>query len=472
MIDTLLSIMLLGLLGALAAGSAALVAAPLRRATPRGGGLGANPVPTVEPGDSGSPPRFDETQAIHLPPGPQEEKEAALLALDELERDYLAGKLSDRDYRHQRWLLMREAVGALRAEDTQQHAIEALIEQEVAAARRRPPSTAAAGQAEGRHAGRRWLIAGVAAGVLCIAIAAWATLRAPSRQVPVPVATLPVATVRGLAAGAGSPPRLVAASPGGLVASPDGGRTWQVLSLPGVSEGTAISAVAVVPATAGQPDLLIVAGKGLLQRTRDGGRTWETPAAEGLDGELRLLAAAPPCQDCPATLFGYAPPAGLVRSEDGGASWIRAGGSPPPDTTALAVAPPLAAGGSTPAIFAGTSREGVLASADGGVQWASANGAVNGALPTTHITSLAYSAGSGDRAAGGAGATFAGALYAGTDQGLFRSLDGGVTWQRLPLARPVAAVSVSPQNPSLVVVIDDQGRVYRSFDRGFSWPGS
>ena len=62
-----------------------------------------------------------------------------------------------------------------------------------------------------------------------------------------------------------------------------------------------------------------------------------------------------------------------------------------------------------------------------------------------------------------------GALYAGTDRGLFQSLDGGGNWNRLPLQAGIAAVAFDPLNAGVLLSVDTQGRVFRSEDRGFTW---
>ncbi|HLC29258.1 MAG TPA: hypothetical protein VJM51_00565, partial [Dehalococcoidia bacterium] len=73
---------------------------------------------------------------------------------------------------------------------------------------------------------------------------------------------------------------------------------------------------------------------------------------------------------------------------------------------------------------------------------------------------------------GADGAVMTGALYAGIDDGLFKSTDGGGSWNRLPFAVGVQALALDPSNSGTIYVVDRQGRVFRSADRGLTWPNS
>ena len=60
-------------------------------------------------------------------------------------------------------------------------------------------------------------------------------------------------------------------------------------------------------------------------------------------------------------------------------------------------------------------------------------------------------------------------IYAGTDSGLFKTIDGGDTWARtgFPPIR-VRVVQASPQDPNMLYVGTDDG-VYRTTDGGVNW---
>ncbi|HUX88183.1 MAG TPA: hypothetical protein VMW65_14365, partial [Chloroflexota bacterium] len=111
---------------------------------------------------------------------------------------------------------------------------------------------------------------------------------------------------------------------------------------------------------------------------------------------------------------------------------------------------------------------GVFASADGR-SWVNANGFVNGALPTQTIYAIAFDPHSGDRYVGPSGENLTGALYVGTDVGIFKSIDQGQSWSALPLNHPIAALAVSTSGPHLMLAVDPSGQVYRSEDGGSSW---
>ena len=61
-------------------------------------------------------------------------------------------------------------------------------------------------------------------------------------------------------------------------------------------------------------------------------------------------------------------------------------------------------------------------------------------------------------------------MYAATRDGLFQSTDAGENWKRIGTGiKDVAAVAVNPRQPSEVLAVSMDGRVYRSADRGKTW---
>lgn len=289
----------------------------------------------------------------------------------------------------------------------------------------------------------------------------WLTLSAPARVVQQPLASLPAQQVPSLAIDPADPRRILAASNVGLLASADGGRSWQALPAPR-------GEIAALAVPAGRPGAVYAAAIDRLVRSDDGGQSW-TPLEVGLPtSRPRALAADPQAPDRLYAIVGDG--ATLLRSDDAGGSWTPLTGQRlPADATTVVVVP----GGpdTQRLLFAGTIGGGVLASGDEGASWGNASGFVNGALPTTPVRSLAYDAASGDRFEGTGGARFSGALYAGTDAGLFKSTDGGTSWTRLPLDARVVAVAASPTDSRVLLAVDNQARLFRSEDRGLTWPG-
>jgi photosystem II stability/assembly factor-like uncharacterized protein len=320
-----------------------------------------------------------------------------------------------------------------------------------------------------------------------------------------PVATLDGATPRSLTLVAGPPARAFLAAANGLWTSVDVGATWQqALGLDGPLRAVAVSAARPYRLYAISPEAVAVSD--------DGGRAWTTrtvqPTAEAQDArpagvmpaapaaaqrpagadrpvDLRALAVHP---SDPERLWVVGEGAGVYRSDDAGRSWQRTSAQAPSNATALVVvAEPSGSGdvtrdeSGTPTLrglaggllYLASATDGVLASADDGRTWAPASGVVSGALPTRRVSSLAFDGTSGETAVTPDGRTLRGTLYAGTDEGIFRSVDRGQTWGRLPLAAAVAAVAAGgAPGDGLVLVADRNGRIYRSQNRGVTWDGS
>jgi photosystem II stability/assembly factor-like uncharacterized protein len=116
---------------------------------------------------------------------------------------------------------------------------------------------------------------------------------------------------------------------GGLLRSPDQGRTVASVPLPGTVQGTEITAVVVGPRPP-WPVYVATGGAGIF-RTEDGGKSWAA-ANSGLDGlDIRGLAVAP--ND--GRLHAQVREKGLFRSFDGTRSWERVDNGPPGTLAAL-----------------------------------------------------------------------------------------------------------------------------------------
>lgn len=452
-----------------------------------------------------------------------EEREAALSALGELDFDHAVGKLAEEDYRVLRDRYERQALALLKATDPERLAGDAAgapgrtdagrpaplaeippprldpVLGEGTIVLRPAPLPAASPVAAYRNgkdhalhgapgeaapprplapppatAGGGRLALGTAAAAALFAVGVGAVYYTGSRSQGEQraVATLVGVGPRGLALVPAG--RAFLASAGGLWTSADAGGTWQPL-------GGLDSALRAVAVSAARPSRAYAVGPGLVARSDDGGQSWvqqravlgellPRPAAAGdaagAPADLRALAVDPAATE---RLWTVVEGVGLIRSDDGGQSWAPGAAGVAPNATALVAVADAAQGDGRPWLFLASATEGVLASADAGASWAPASGVLNGALPSRRVTSLAFDADSGETAATPDGRTLHGTLYAGTEQGLFKSLDRGQSWGRLPLAASVAAVGAVGGESPVVVAVDRDGKVYRSRDRGVTW---
>jgi predicted nucleic acid-binding Zn ribbon protein len=301
-----------------------------------------------------------------------------------------------------------------------------------------------------REAGRRgWgLLVGSSAVLLLIfAAVAWIYFSSPERRAERPVSRLPDGAPGALALLPGRPPTALATSGGKLLVSPDRGSTWQAVALDG--------AVGAVGGSEIAPGVAYLAGGHFW---RGDARGFEVVGTDVPSSDVRALAVDP---SAPQRVYAVVAGSSLFRSDDGGRTWVRHGSDVPADATSLTLAGPTT-------FFLGTAGHGVFASADGRA-WSNASGFVNGALPTRVVTSIAVDAASGDRYVAPSGETLTGAVYVGTDRGVFKSIDGGRSWAAMPLHRPVVAVAVDPSGSRLMLAVDPNGQVYRSDDGGNDW---
>ena len=162
-------------------------------------------------------------------------------------------------------------------------------------------------------------------------------------------------------------------------------------------------------------------------------------------------------------LVGIDASGAVHTSDDDGASWRTLEVAAPPNVTGLpwSISPKFL-------ILVSTATEGVLATSLSG-PWRSANGFVNGALPTVNVRSLHYEPNSGDRYISPTGREFQGAVYLATDAGVFKTVDGTQSWHRLPLAADIVAIAGSAAAPRELYAIARDGTVFRSRDLGASW---
>ena len=253
-------------------------------------------------------------------------------------------------------------------------------------------------------------------------------------EVPAPSAwaTLGTADVHSLAFDHADPSRLYFGHHDGLLESRDGGRTWQ----PG-----ALSGADAMNIRLGDGDLMQIAGHEIYLESRDGGQSWQ-PVPNDLPGlDLHAFVVDP---DDAEHAWAFAVGHGLFETTNAGRRWeLRTSENIGAITIFVEDGRP---------VLVGLSEIGLGRSDDGGRTW-QALGRANGQLASL------------------AAAEDGSVLYAGTTEGLQRSTDAGLTWNPTTLNVLPLTIAVSPGDPSIVAVVDDGTRFYRSPDAGGTWPG-
>jgi photosystem II stability/assembly factor-like uncharacterized protein len=224
----------------------------------------------------------------------------------------------------------------------------------------------------------------------------------------------------------------------GVYKSTDGGSTWTNV---GLTQTHFIGAILISPAN---PDVVLVAAIGDREpgpsrgvfRSTDGGRTWTNVLFRDPASGCPSIIAAP---DNPDIIFATLYPGVAARG--------------------VAPAPPMVPGApATPPIGAATSvpqpPAAIYKSTDGGATWRPL--AAKG-LPAAPVGRQAFGAIAGTRGE---------RLFAGLREGLFRSDDGGETWERWttdPRIRPFGVIT-DPRDANVLYVT--QTSLYRSTDGG------
>ncbi len=160
----------------------------------------------------------------------------------------------------------------------------------------------------------------------------------------------------------------------------------------------------------------------------------------------------------PGTLYAGSYAAGVLKSTDNGQIWVNT------DTSVINkyVRAVGVAPGSATVVYAGTAN-GVFKTINGGANWVSTNGVY---IPvSTAVHSLAVSP------------FAANTVLAGTDSSyLYRTIDGGATWSQVATAagfhandRFIRTVDFDPATSGRVYAGSDSGHVYMSSDNGATW---
>jgi uncharacterized repeat protein (TIGR01451 family) len=247
-----------------------------------------------------------------------------------------------------------------------------------------------------------------------------------------------------------------ATAPAGLYQSTDGGAKWSLLN-PGVGS----TPFAIDPIN---PKILyLVDFDGGLLRSSDGGVTIG-PVDNWVGGLSTSVDVGGPGT---SVIFAGTVSEGVVRSNDGGATWRTAHGTDPDSLPQLegefapvdgVVMDPTSAS----IVYATYSSffQGIYRTKDGGVHWFPR---VTGIPPSTGIAEIAIDPVNPEN------------IYAATDAGVYYSTDQGGTW--LAATTPIdfegsaaaATVIVDPEHPTTLYAGTFGGGVFKSIDAGHNW---
>src|SRR5229473_4408564 len=227
-----------------------------------------------------------------------------------------------------------------------------------------------------------------------------------------------------------------------LYRSGDGGQSWNSIAIPS-SENGQIAAVAASPAGKG---VTYVVGTGLgVLRSEDGGKSW-IARNEGLPSRDVIAVAAHTTQ--PETAYVVISGHGVYRSQDAGRSWrLMEPGSQ--GGIQQLVHSDMAGSMQTGWLFAATSK-GIRRTMDCFCLWQDAGKLGSEAYSVTYDPSRPEH------------------IYAATEKGLFRSADGGENWVQATSPSPkVTALAFT--RTGILYAAGEDGTLFRSTDQGDTW---
>ena len=248
------------------------------------------------------------------------------------------------------------------------------------------------------------------------------------------------AWVAPLAVSSGRPGVLYAVAQGrGLFRSRDAGAHWSRVQTTYPSNG--VQSIAIDPQ---HPTTIYVAdcggacGIGTFQKTTEGGATWQR--ITGIPWAVQSLAIDP---HHPSTLFAGTKRGDIFRSGDGGGSWHRVARPPDlPNSKQYAIVAFAIDPRDPDNVYAARGTGGIIKSSDGGAVWHRANTGLKDRLDRS-VNALAIDPHNPQ------------VLFASTQGGVFRSSNGGESWQ--PYGQPAGGVSA--------FAVDSAGRtVYAATD--------
>lgn len=168
----------------------------------------------------------------------------------------------------------------------------------------------------------------------------------------------------------------------------------------------------------------------------------------------------------PATVYagGGASNKGALKSTTGGSSWspINNGLALDPVHFPLQSINTMVVDHQNPnVVYAGGFLDGVFKSTDGGGSWSPANGTPK--VVGTGIVEMAMDPKNSN------------VIFAGATGGLFKTVNGGATWERKEVGlgdKYIFAIAFDPQNTNTVYVATQLNQVYKSTNGGDSWTPS
>jgi photosystem II stability/assembly factor-like uncharacterized protein len=268
---------------------------------------------------------------------------------------------------------------------------------------------------------------------------------------------------------------------GGLYRRDEAGGEWEELTV-GLPERPEVRAVELDPR---DPDVVYAGAQDGPYRSTDGGDTWERLGFPTPGLQVWSLAFHP--ADATIMYLGVGP-ATVYRSTDAGDTWHHLQRSFLPDRVEMGFPTRLISLAVDPTdpdqVWAGVEVGGVLRSPDGGETWVDCTPGLVALAERPHLRSRIGSdtdiEGMLDTHALALTAARPGVAFLALRMGVFRTADGGQTWEDIEIGRfsPLTYcrdIVVAPSDPDVVyaclspAALSTDGSLYRSDDAGETW---